>query len=176
MRILLISALGVMLACVMLVSGAGQAQMLSTWSIDANSGCKLWNLAPQPNETVTWTGACRNGVGQGQGVLQWFEGGRLGDRYEGQLVDGKQTGHGVITSIDGRSYDGQFRDGAMSGHGIFSFPNGDRYDGEWRNGRPNGVGRFITAINGTLEGVWAEGCLKDGKHVAAVAVPLSSCH
>jgi len=172
MRILIMAALGALLAA---MPGVARAQ-LSTWSTDQKTGCRVWNLAPQQAETVTWSGACKNGVGQGEGVLQWYESGKPGDRYEGELRDGKQTGHGTITSVDGRSYDGSFRDGNMNGHGVFTYPNGDRYDGEWRNGRPNGIGRFVNAINGTLEGNWVNGCLTQGDKRAAVAVAPSSCH
>jgi hypothetical protein len=171
MRIPVIIAVGVLL-----VSTPALAQtQLSTWSVDAHTGCKLWNIAPLPNETMTWSGACRNGLGQGQGVLQWFEAGRPGDRYEGELRDGKQTGHGVITSTDGRRYEGDFRDGTMSGNGTYSSPNGDHYDGEWRSGKPNGVGRFVSVVGGTYDGFWTNGCFKDGARRAAVIVALSSC-
>ena len=172
MRAPVMAALGVLLAA---VPGAARAQ-LSTWSTDARTGCRVWNPAPLPNETVTWSGACRNGVGQGAGVLLWIENGRLGDRYDGELRDGKQTGRGVITAADGKSYDGSFRDGTMNGHGIYTYANGDHYDGEWRNGKPNGIGRFVSAINGTIEGNWTNGCLTKGDRHAAVAVAPSSCH
>jgi hypothetical protein len=177
MRIPVMIAVGVLLASTpALVSTPALAQtQLSTWSVDQRTGCKVWNIAPQVNETISWSGACRNGVGEGRGVLQWFEGGQPGDRYEGELHDGKQTGHGVITSADGRSYDGDFRDGTMSGHGLYTDTSGDRYDGEWRNGKPNGVGRFVSAMRGTFDGYWTNGCFKDGTRRAAVIVALSTC-
>jgi len=172
MRIPAIFAAGVLLLA---APGLAQAQM-STWSTDARTGCKIWNLVPQVDETMTWTGACKDGVAAGTGVLQWFEGGRLGDRYEGELVDGKQSGHGVIVSVDGRRYDGNFRDGTMSGHGVYSYPSGERYDGEWRDGKPNGLGRFISPVNGTVEGNWTNGCFKNEKVRLAVGVLPSTCH
>jgi hypothetical protein len=165
------AALGLLLVA---APGAARAQ-LGNWSTDANTGCKIWNMAPQPNETVTWTGSCSDGMAQGTGVLQWFESGRLGDRFEGSIRDGKPTGHGVVASADGTRYDGDFGDGTMNGHGELTLPNGDHYDGEWRNGRPNGVGRFVSAINGTYDGVWRDGCFKDGKKRVAVAVAASAC-
>ena len=33
----------------------------AAWSIDAANGCKVWNARPRENETVTWSGACRDG-------------------------------------------------------------------------------------------------------------------
>ena len=171
MRMPVMAALVVLLVA---TGGAARAQT-SGWSTDANTGCKIWNLAPQPNETVTWTGTCRDGVAQGQGVLQWFENGRLGDRYDGLIKDGKPNGRGVVAGVDGTRYDGDFRDGIMAGHGTLTLPNGDRYDGEWRDGKPNGAGKYVTSINGTYDGAWHNGCYNDGKKHASVAVPASSC-
>jgi len=164
-------------AAVLLMPAAGMAQIqISTWATDSRTGCKIWNMVPQPNETITWSGACQNGIAQGVGVLQWFEAGRPGDRYEGAMRDGKQTGHGVIVSAEGQRYDGNFSDGAMSGHGVYTYRNGDHYDGEWRNGTPNGLGRFVSATGGTVFGLWNNGCYSENGRKVAVAVAPSSCH
>ena|ERR1700722_15492291 len=172
MRLPVMAAFGALLLA---APGAARAQ-LGDWTTDANTKCRIWNMAPAPNETVTWTGTCDNGVAQGTGILQWFEGGRLGDRFEGALRDGKPMGHGVVTSIDGTRYDGDFRDGTMNGHGNLTLPNGDHYDGDWRNGKPNGVGRFVSLINGTFDGNWHDGCFSNGKKHAAVGVSQKACH
>src|SRR5437762_8118023 len=45
------------------------------WTADPQTGCRVWNGAPQPNETISWSGRCRNGLAQGPGVVQWLEDG-----------------------------------------------------------------------------------------------------
>lgn len=43
--------------------------------IKSTQGCKLVNPNPVPNETVRWSGACKNGYAQGSGTLTWFKDG-----------------------------------------------------------------------------------------------------
>jgi hypothetical protein len=47
------------------------------WSIDSQSGCALWNRMPQRDESVTWSGACVNGLASGPGVAQWYKNGQI---------------------------------------------------------------------------------------------------
>ena len=44
------------------------------WTLDSKTGCAVWNPVPLPNESVTWLGACRDGVADGPGVEQWYKG------------------------------------------------------------------------------------------------------
>lgn len=83
------------------------------WIAASGTGCKIWNPAPQPDETVTWSGGCKNGFADGDGTLQWFEQGKPDVRFEGGYQGGKRNGYGVL--ID---------------------PNGNRVAGEWRNDEP----------------------------------------
>ena len=76
------------------------------WIADPASGCRLWSDNPQPGQTVTWSGACTDGVAQGQGVAQWSGAGSLGRRYEGEIRDGKETGEGSEIFASGSRYDG----------------------------------------------------------------------
>ena len=46
------------------------------YTITTNKGCRLNNPSPKPNETVTWTGPCRNGLADGHGTMAWFENGK----------------------------------------------------------------------------------------------------
>ena len=54
------------------------------WIADKN-GCKVANPFPQPGESITWNGPCRNGTADGEGLLQWYINGKVADRYEGTL-------------------------------------------------------------------------------------------
>ena len=47
-----------------------------TWIADSH-GCKVANTFPRPGETITWSGKCKEGFADGDGVLQWFLDGKL---------------------------------------------------------------------------------------------------
>src|SRR5262245_8366526 len=55
-----------------------------SWIADQR-GCKVANTFPRPGETITWSGPCKNGYADGDGVMQWFLDGKEDDRYEGHV-------------------------------------------------------------------------------------------
>src|ERR1700722_5896133 len=156
--------------------GAG---LPGAWIVDDRTGCKIWDLAPRPNDSATWSGACRGGRAHGAGSLDWFRDGNLtvhfegtmsngkmsgrgvetfasGDRLEGMFRDGNARGRGVYTFADGDRFDGYFRDGKPNGHGVYWFANGNRYDGQWRNGRADGWGVKTYASGDRYVGQWKD--------------------
>jgi hypothetical protein len=145
------------------------------WIADATSGCRVWNTAPQPNESISWTGACRNNLAQGHGVLQWSKDGKPGSRYEGEYRDGNMNGHGVYTWARGDRYDGEYHDGKRDGHGAYMWANGDRYDGEYRDGKAHGIGTKTLADTSTYTGTWMNGCFKQGSRWATVGATVKEC-
>lgn len=144
------------------------------WIADARNGCRVWNSSPSPNETITWSGACQNGVTQGRGVLQWFENGKPKSRYEGEFRDGKYNGRAVLTTADGNRYEGEFRDGKFNGRGVMTAAGG-RYEGEFRDGRPNGQGTYAGRTGNVYAGTWTNGCFKQGDRVAWIATTKKAC-
>jgi hypothetical protein len=126
------------------------------WIAAQGSGCRLWNACPQREETVTWSGACPNGVADGRGIKQWFRGGKPNDRFEGTLRDGKENGRGVFTRANGARYDGEWRDGQHNGRGVFTWANGNRYEGEFRNGKFDGRGVFTSTNGNRYDGEWRD--------------------
>ena len=151
------------------------------WIADVQTGCRVWNLTPDPspNTTVTWSGPCTEGAAQGQGILQWFVDGKPdqryegefraglangrgvllftnGARYEGEFKDGRFNGHGVYAGADRGRYIGDYRDGKAHGRGVFSWPTGARYEGEFRNGKQNGHGIFTSAEGHCYEGEYRD--------------------
>jgi hypothetical protein len=134
---------------------------LPGWTTDSKTGCRVWNARPLRSESVTWSGACGNGYAQGQGVEQWYEDGKLGNRLEGEFHDGMirrgnvtypngdhydgdlnggRSGHGIYISMNGVRYEGEWRDDKRNGRGVLNWPNGDRYEGDFRDGKANGHG------------------------------------
>lgn len=90
------------------------------WIADEATGCLAANPSPVPNESITWNGACVNGLIEGEGVLTWYEGERLLGRDEGNFVAGRLSGRGKIESAEGWSYEGAF-----PGNGVMRLPDGE---------------------------------------------------
>lgn len=104
------------------------------WATDSN-GCQVWNGAPQPDETVTWSGSCNSDQkAEGNGVAQWFKKGQAGSKYEGELVGGKMQGKGIYTWTDGTRYEGEFQNNQRNGKGVLSFPKGRTPNGHKATG------------------------------------------
>lgn len=176
-----------------------QAPSPDSWIADGKTGCKIRNPAPQPRESVTWSGACPNGIAEGTGVLQWFDDDRATDRYEGEMRDGWENGRGTATStVIADRYEGEWRDGWRHGQGVYDFTNGDRYDGDWfeglRTGRgtmvwadgsryegewldskPNGQGVYTDAADAQFSGTWSSGCFRDGGRKLAITTTAKEC-
>ena len=80
------------------------------WITTANQPCKVWNPQPQPDQSVTWSGACVNGFASGKGILRWMENGVFDIQFDGEYKDGKRNGPGVVTTSDGFSVEGVWMD------------------------------------------------------------------
>ncbi|HYD06584.1 MAG TPA: hypothetical protein VEC60_12705 [Reyranella sp.] len=139
-------------AAVVIAAGFGPVPAYAgTWMTDARSGCTVWDPLPVPEQTIQWTGRCRDGKASGAGVLTIFRAGKLVERDEGEFVDGKQTGHGSRHYRDGQ-YAGDFKDGLFDGNGVYVASNGMRYDGEWKAGNFDGHGTLSFASGVRYEG------------------------
>src|SRR5260221_11874629 len=103
------------------------------WIADARSGCRVWNSDPQPTESITWSGACQNGLAQGRGVVQWFQDNKPTERSEGEFRDGKNNGRGVLTSTKGDRHEAEFRDDRLNGRARRTRPKRHRYAGDLRD-------------------------------------------
>ena len=144
-------ALGLLLICLSTLASGGE------WISDTH-GCKLWNAFPRPGQSVTWSGACRDGYADGHGVAEWFKDGQFTGRAEGDSVAGKRTGKGVVVWADGGRYEGDFVDGKRTGKGVFVGPNGNRYEGDVVEGpMPTGKGVFVWADGNRYEGDFVDG-------------------
>ncbi len=135
--------------------------------LENNPGCFVWNAYPQPNETVTWSGACVDRMAQGRGAQVWRY---LEDKewkeskYTGEMKDGKKHGYGVLMWADGGRYEGEWKDGKEHGHGVMVWgPDtewaGDRYEGGMENGKTHGRGTYYFANGDKCEGGWKDNSL-----------------
>jgi hypothetical protein len=134
------------------------------WAVATDSGCWLWNTAPNPDEVLVFTGTCPQGPaeGSGEGEWRWREEGRIiVERFGGTYRNGRIEGLGFIDYGDGERYDGAFRAGMFHGQGVYVWPDGRRFEGQWRDDLPDGPG-VHTSPDATIRGVWRSGCLFDG--------------
>ena len=138
------------------------AQGDQTPTIRDKNGCQIYNPNPQAEETVTWTGGCRDGFADGKGVLEWFIGGQLEERYEGTMVGGWAEGVGTFTSRQGVRYQGEWKKSLQDGKGVSQSADGSRYEGQWRAGKPHGRGTYVSPNGESIEGEWENGELKAG--------------
>ena len=61
---------------VLAVAGSASAAN-GKWIADQHTQCKVWDNDGGSNDTVIWTGACKNGFASGRGVAQYFTAGNL---------------------------------------------------------------------------------------------------
>ena len=55
------------------------------WITATNQKCKIWNPEPQSNESVTWSGPCKDGLASGKGILHWTEDGKTRRRVRWRI-------------------------------------------------------------------------------------------
>jgi len=159
-----------LLSAVCLLVGTSGA-FAGTWIAD-KSGCQVWDPNPQLNETVSWSGGCRNGLAEGAGSVEWSKDGKRIETDNGLWRGGKQVGKGMQNWPIGR-YEGDLADGLPNGQGVLTFEK-FRYEGEFRDGKPNGSGSLIQGSQ-TVRGTWKDGCLQGGERRASIGIPLSAC-
>ena len=103
------------------------------WISDSRSNCEVWhpNRTTDPNARIEWNGQCSDGKATGKGILKWYLNDELLAQYEGEYLNGKMNGAGILTfESHGRRYEGQFQDNLEHGfRTIFSnisLPTGSR--------------------------------------------------
>ncbi len=145
MRSVIVSVIMALLFC---SSGFGAGE----WILDGKAKCKVWNIDPRPNETVSWSGACVDGYASGTGTNTWYQDGKEVERYEGVMFKGRPHGKGSVTWANGARYEGDFVYGKPHGRGTYAWANGGRYDGGFTDGERAGKGTFRFANGDVYEG------------------------
>ena len=100
-----------------------------------------------------YRGQMRNGRRHGRGVYTWASGGS----YDGEWLNGHFHGHGVRIYSNGNRYEGDYVNGKRSGGGVFTWPNGNRYEGDFVKGKRTGRGIFTWADGHRYEGDFVDG-------------------
>jgi hypothetical protein len=153
--------LALSIAAVVLLSVTNSyAEDNDTPTIADKNGCKVYNPMPQENETISWSGQCRNGFADGKGILDWIINGQLEERFEGELKMGWADGEGTYVSRTGVRYEGEWKNSLQDGKGKIQNADGSAYEGEWSKGKPNGWGVYRAPNGQVLEGEWEDGKFK----------------
>jgi len=154
------------------------------WMVDKKTGCKVWNVNPEPNESITWSGPCDNynKYADGSGTVQWYKSKVAGDKYVGNYSEGNMGGQGIYYYDDGVTFEGRwaynnlyegvkyFKKKGMrmegtwdyfnrveSGKGIIKWDNGMQFQGGWIDDLMSGKGEMIWPDGKHYNGDWVNG-------------------
>ena len=154
-----------------------------TWLKDGD--CALFSTAAAAGDSAAWTGRCVDGYAEGLGTATFTHEGQSqsftanfvhgvipdghvitrwgqGWSYDGDTVDGRFNGAGILTTNTADRFEGVWTDGKMNGFGVLRRANGDRYAGDWKDDRPNGRGELRHADGTLVQGTFVDGKLSDG--------------
>ena len=109
-RMIVFAALAGLCCSLPLAAMAQDRQAAGDWITASNQPCKIWNPQPQPNESVTWSGGCKDGFASGKGVLKWTENGKPDAEFDGTYANGKRNGAGTLITPDGQRASGIWSD------------------------------------------------------------------
>lgn len=77
-----------------------------SWIADEQTGCKVFNLYPKQNQSISWSGKCVDGLAYGYGILQWHQNGIKSFEEEFTSKNGAMMQHGVaVATVDTSSVD-----------------------------------------------------------------------
>lgn len=135
------------------------AQAVDGYAKDASNRCAIFKPNLKAGETVTFTGRCASVFGEGRGVAKWSASDGTTVTFEGNFVQGKLQGNGIMTTSGGDRYQGDYKDGKREGFGVYTAANGDKFNGQYKDNQRHGHG-ILTLGTGTLrEGEWQNGNL-----------------
>lgn len=81
-----------------------------------------------------------------------------GRSYEGEVIDGKKHGVGILFTENGETYAGFWENDVKKGFGRYTYSNGDIYVGTFDKDKPNGHGKMDFYLSGYIyEGQWKDG-------------------
>eukprot|EP01097_Dermamoeba_algensis_P007849 TRINITY_DN5058_c0_g1_i1.p1 TRINITY_DN5058_c0_g1~~TRINITY_DN5058_c0_g1_i1.p1 ORF type:complete len:446 (-),score=60.14 TRINITY_DN5058_c0_g1_i1:174-1511(-) len=98
-----------------------------------------------------------NFTGEGTFVDQKDETSPVLSHYEGEWVDGKREGWGLMVTEAQDFYVGSFRDNSMEGEGVFYCQDGNRYSGSFVQNERSGRGVFEFVSGERYEGIFEKG-------------------
>lgn len=90
-----------------------------------------------------------------------------GDRYVGEYKDGKPNGKGKLYYSDENlsTYEGEFVNGKRQGQGVIIWKSGSRYEGAWIDDMREGQGKMFWANGERFDGEWMSDKMLNGTYV-----------
>ncbi len=79
---------------------------------DKKTGCTVWYKHTFAEDSIIWSGGCKNKLAEGEGVLVGFTKGKETSRYTGNMMKGKPHGQGVFV-FGNRKLQGNFFEGEL---------------------------------------------------------------
>ena len=97
-----------------------------------------------------YEGEMRNGKKEGQGTYIF----KSGEKYVGKWKNDTYNGKGVLTLANGEKYTGKFENGKYEGKGTFFYLKGHKYIGSFKNSKREGQGTFTFSSGRKYVGSW----------------------
>ena len=91
-----------------------------------------------------------NGKKEGKGILKFSD----GTEYEGDFIDDKYEGIGKLSFKNGCIYEGSFQNNSINGKGKYIYTDGKEYNGDFQMGLKHGFGRLSWSDEKYFEGFW----------------------
>jgi hypothetical protein len=187
-----------LLNCGLLNASADSSSSDGQWLKDGD--CSLFSAGAGPGDSVRWTGECVDGYAEDLGTATFthdaqsqsftgnFTKGVIGDghiitrwgqgwSYDGETVNGRFDGAGVLTTDTGDRFEGQWSNGKLNGFGVLRRANGERYAGDWKDDKPNGMGELRHADGTFVSGIFVDGKLtqaKTGANQTSAAIKVAA--
>ncbi len=144
---------------------AGQPNGTACWMELADQpGCYVWDSDLNVDATVTWTGECIEGIGQGTGTFKSvWDGGKKTSENTGRMQAGKKHGQWVLRRENGDVFQGPYVEGKFHGPWILRLADGTVQEGSFMEGKHYGqwVLRYKdgdveqgSAVEGKRHGQW----------------------
>nr|QBK88553.1 MAG: MORN repeat protein [Mimivirus LCMiAC01] len=102
------------------------------------------------NDNGIYTGFMKNNKMHGYGVYNRYN----GCLYEGEFVNGEQSGCGICTYPTGGTYKGYWKNDKVHGYGVYKLNDNHCYEGEFVNGNQHGYGIYTWPSGGVYKGYW----------------------
>ena len=146
------------IAFVLSVTAFGQSNLPSCQGSDATRWSNCFGSWTGSNGNK-YVGEVKDGKANGQGTYTWAN----GDRHVGEWKDDKRNVQGTSTYANGDKYVGEWKDDKKHGQGTYTYADGDKYVGEYKNDKPNGQGTYFFLANNQFKGDKYVGEYKDNK-------------
>ncbi len=108
----------------------------TSWIADKKTGCQVLisrDTVPL-NLSITWSGECKDGKANGNGVLKFYEKDKIMATIEGRMIAGQCIHDCSVETIEGLKYVGDLYNGTMNGDGVMKRPNGLSCSGKFKGG------------------------------------------